>query len=263
MLSAVFAVVAASRPMAQRPVAQRPVAQRPAPAPSHPDASVPFRVGETLTYDVSWSSYLTAGTVTTTVKQKQPSYGSTAYYIVAEARPTVLLSKLYTLYYKLDTLMDSSTLLSQRGSIYSEEGKRHRFKVTQFDRGARKAFFEYQSTSTVKDNFPIQDATQDALSAVYALRAMPLKAGDRLTMPISDDGDLYQLHVDVAGRERVKSALGETSAWKLTASLATNKGETVGRPIALWISDDARHLPLRMQSELAVGAFNLTLREVR
>src|SRR5437764_4236688 len=115
---------------------------------ARPDTPVPFRVGETLTYDVSWSSYLTAGTVVMTIKQKQPSYGSTAYYIVAEARPTLLLSKLYTLYYKLDTLMDSGTLLSQRGSIYSEEGKRHRFKVTRFDRDARKAFFEYHATST-------------------------------------------------------------------------------------------------------------------
>ena len=31
---------------------------------------VPFKVGETLTYDVSWSSYITAGTATA-VRRKQ------------------------------------------------------------------------------------------------------------------------------------------------------------------------------------------------
>src|SRR6266567_3560666 len=91
-----------------------PSAQRPA-APSRSERAVPFHVGETLTYDVSWSSYLTAGTATATVKEKKPSLNSTAYYIVAEGRPTPLVSKLYSLYYKLDTLVDSYSLLSQRG----------------------------------------------------------------------------------------------------------------------------------------------------
>src|ERR1700674_2215695 len=66
---------------------------------------VPFKVGEALTYEVSWSSYLTAGTVTLTVQDKHPSYASVAYYVVAEARPTPLMSRLYTLYYKADALI--------------------------------------------------------------------------------------------------------------------------------------------------------------
>ena len=36
-----------------------------------------------------------------------------------------LVAKLYPLYYKLDTLLETTTLLPQRGSIYSEEGSRH------------------------------------------------------------------------------------------------------------------------------------------
>ena len=53
---------------------------------------MPFKVGEQLTYDVSWSSYLTAGTVTMTVQDRHPSYNSLAYYVVAEARPSALMS---------------------------------------------------------------------------------------------------------------------------------------------------------------------------
>jgi hypothetical protein len=103
-----------------------PVAAQKAPARKTPPAAaakkeqaVPFRVGETLTYDIGWSSYLTAGTATVTVQDKKPSYGSTAYYIVAEGKPTPLLSKLYTLYYKVDTLLESYSLLPQRGSVFA------------------------------------------------------------------------------------------------------------------------------------------------
>ena len=72
-------------------------AQRTRPA-ARRDVPIPFAVGETLTYDVSWSSYLTAGTASLRVLDKKPSYGSTALYIVAEGRPTALVSRLYSLY---------------------------------------------------------------------------------------------------------------------------------------------------------------------
>ena len=103
---------------------------------------MPFRAGELLTYDVSYSTYVTAGTVTMHVQAKRPSYNSVAYYVVAEARPTPLMSKLYTLYYKADVLMDVYTLLPQRAGVYSEEGQRHQMKVTTFNNAARKATFE-------------------------------------------------------------------------------------------------------------------------
>jgi hypothetical protein len=235
------------------------------PAPKAPAARaerpVPFTIGETLTYDVSWSSYLTAGTAVTTVKEKRPSFNSTAYYIVAEGRPTPLVSKLYSLYYKLDTLLDSYTLLPQRGSVYSEEGRRHRFKVSQFDHAAHKVFFEYESTGKATDTFAVPPYVQDALSAVYVLRSVPLKGGDRMTMPITDDGSNYTLQVDVGLAERVKTPFGEAGAWKLKLTLTDAKGKPQGRNIAMWVSDDARRLPMKLQADLPVGSFNLNLRE--
>src|SRR4029077_5713422 len=120
-------------------------------------------------YDVSWSTFLVAGTVVMTVKEKKPSLDSTAYYIVAEARPAPFLAKLYSLYNKLDTLLDVYSLLPQRGSFYTEEGNKHRLKTTRFDRTARKAFFEDQSTTTIKADFPIAASTLDALSTLYVL----------------------------------------------------------------------------------------------
>ena len=44
------------------------------------DLPVPFKVGEVLTYDVSWSSYLTAGTATMTVKDRHAVGGGAFVY---------------------------------------------------------------------------------------------------------------------------------------------------------------------------------------
>src|SRR3989442_7176333 len=227
------------------------------------ERNVPFRVGETLTYDVSWSSYVTAGTAVATVKEKKPSFNSTAYYIVAEGRPTPLVSKLYSLYYKLDTLLDSYTLLPQRGSVYSEEGSRHRFRTTRFDRPARRAFFEYQTTSTIKTDFAVSPVVQDALSALYVLRAIPFAAGDRMTMPVCDNGTNYKVQIDIGAPERVRTPRGEVTAWKVRPTVFDEKNKPVGRNMAIWMSDDAQRLPVKFQAELPVGSFNLALREVR
>ncbi|HMF94396.1 MAG TPA: DUF3108 domain-containing protein [Vicinamibacterales bacterium] len=255
----VFASFTLYAQRASRPPAH-PAPAAKAPAAPRVERQVPFQVGERLTYDVSWSSYLTAGTASIAVKEKKPSFDSTAYYIVAEGRPTPLLAKLYTLYYKLDTLLDSYTLLPQRGSVYSEEGKRHRFKTTRFDRNARKIFFEYQADTTVKADFATSAVTQDALSAIYVLRAIPLKAGDRMTMPVSDNGINYKVQFDVVGQERLRTPLGEQASWKLKLNVSDDKNVAVGRNVAIWIGDDARRLPLKLQADLPVGSFNLTLR---
>lgn len=228
-----------------------------------PPRTVPFRVGETLTYDVSWSTFLAAGTVVMTVREKKPSFGSDAYYIVAEARPAPFLAKLYTLYYKLETLLDVYSLLPQRASLYTEEGNQHRLKTTRFDRTAKKAFFEDQSSTTVKTDFPIAAATLDALSSLYVLRAIPLKAGLHVTMPVIDDGVTYKLTIDVAAPERIKAPAGEIGAWKVTPIITDDKGQTIGKNLAVWISDDARRYPLKIQADMPVGNFVLQLREAR
>jgi hypothetical protein len=260
-----FALYAQRAPRKTVPAAGKPAA---ATAPRNVNAPraervVPFATGETLSYDVSWSSYLTAGTATTTIKEKKPSFNSTAYYIVAEGRPTPLLAKLYSVYYKIDSLLDSFTLLPQRGSVYSEEGKRHRFKTTQFDRAAKKVLFEYKSDTTVKADFPTSPVTQDALSAIYVLRAIPLKTGERMTMPVTDNGINYKVQFEAGAMEKVRAPIGERPAIKIRLSVTDDKNQPVGKNVAIWISDDPKHLPVKLTADLPVGSFNLLLREAR
>ena len=253
---------------ARRPA--RPTPAAPA-APSAPvpaakpkgEVLVPFRAGEQLTYDVSYSTYVTAGTVTMQVQAKRPSYNSVAYYVVAEARPTPMLSKLYTLYYKADVLMDVYTLLPQRAGVYSEEGERHQMKVTTFNNTTRKATFENVTAKDGKREFVVPAFTQDALSAVYVMRALPLKVGAKETIPVATGGRSYRAQVVVSGMEAVKTAAGPFQTFRLRAMLYSDDGQPHGRPIHLWISDTPSRVPVQVQSDLAVGAFHLTLKEAR
>ena len=234
------------------------------PAPSAPaERRVPFGPGEVLEYDVSWSSLMTAGTATISVRAKRRSYDSVAYYIVAEGRPVSVLASLYRLYYKADTLLDAYTLLPQRGSLYSEEGRRRRMRETRFDQRGRSAVYEVSGEGAAPQRLALRTGTHDPLSAIFALRALPLRRGLRVSMPVSDAGRLYQVEVAVTTRESLPTPLGPRTAWRLVPSVAGGGQPVDARELVIWISDDDRRLPLRMDAQMPVGAFRLMLREAR
>lgn len=225
------------------------------------EAAVPFKVGEQLTYDVTWSTYLVAGSATATVQDKRAVGGTQAYVIVAEGRPIPMLSRLYNLYYKMDTHLDAATLLPQRMSLYTEEGNRTRTATTRFDRRSQRATFEAPTELPDRIEFKVPPQVQDGLSAIYVLRAMSFKAGDSITLPIADEGQMYSVRASVAGPENLRVPLGEFSAWRLDLSITDSLGQPAATNAGIWMSNDARRLPLRLQAELPVGQFVLALRQ--
>ena len=252
------------RPAAPAPRSTAPqkpaTAQKAAPAPAK-EAVVPFRVGETLTYDVAWSTFLVAGSAISRVAEKRPAGNSSAYYLVAEGRPLPIIARLYALYYKMDSLMDSYTSLSHRTSLYKEEGSRKRTATTTFDRAAKRGQFTVQTDAPIEFQIPVD--VQDGLATLYWLRSRNLKPGDHLTVPVSDEGILYKANFDVGAPEQIKVPLGTISAWNLKITVLDSTNQPVGKNIAAWISTDPRRLPVRLQADLPVGNFGLTLRSAQ
>jgi hypothetical protein len=229
-------------------------------SPARRERAVPFAPGERLEYDVSWSHYLSAGTIVMRVEDKRPSFGSVAYYVVAEAHTAGLVSRLYTLYYKADTLLDAYSLLPQRGSIFSREGSRQRMKATSFDHGARRARFEMQTATRMEADLAIPTTTQDALSALYALRAAGPRPGDRVRLPVADSGKLYDVTFQVGPRETLTLQRRPIGVLRVTPSIVGPDGEAVAPGTTLWLADDASRKVVRMDVPMSFGRVVLTLR---
>ena len=269
-LATALASLAAAQPPA-RPVPRTPAststpAGRPGPRPAAParrEAIVPFRVGETLTYDVSWSQFLTAGTAVVKVVEKKPSFGSSAYHLVADGRPLPLVERFYPVYYKMDSLLDSFTAYSQWTSIYTEERGRTRQANTRFDRAARKAFYEVPADPSMKDTFSVPPDVQDGLATLYAIRGRAFKDGERFAIPVADDGAMYTVAFQTSGPTRVRVPIGDIEAWELQVTIVDTKGQPFATSTAIWISTDARRLPVKMQANLSLGSFVLALRDVQ
>ncbi len=231
-------------------------------APARPERKVPYAVGERLVYDVSWSNYVSAGTVVLNVQAKRPSYQSTAYYVIAEATTTGLLSQLYTLYYKADTLIDVYTMLPQRGSLFSREGSRQRMKTTTFDHARTRARFEMQTTSKMAKDVALGVATQDLVSSIYALRTIAPRPGESFTMPVSDSGWLYQVKWTVGAAEAVKNVSGQlTQGLRVTPSITDESGRAVAATSVLWLATDGTFRPIRLEAALPIGRVVLALKQ--
>ncbi|HUR21446.1 MAG TPA: DUF3108 domain-containing protein [Vicinamibacterales bacterium] len=225
---------------------------------------VPFKVGETLTFDVSWTTFMSAGTATMSVLERRPgSAGRNAYYLVAEGKPSPMLGKLYSVYYKAESMLDTRTLLPSLATVYSDEAGRKRYKTTTF-KGNGSVVYEIKTSTTATSTIKAPATAQDPLGAIYILRALPLKAGmtASIPIPIIDSGKAYTMRVKVGGLESVKSGLGTLQALKLSATIVDAAGKPEGTGFSLWLSDDARKLPLKISAGLAVGSVYLTLARV-
>ena len=237
------------------------VAASPQPS-AQADQPVPFKVGETLTFDVSWTSFLSAGTATMSVQGRRPgAAGRNSYYLVAEGKPSALLGKMYSLYYKAESMLDTRTLLPSLATIYSDEGGRKRYKTTTF-KGNGSVLYEVKTSTTATSTINASKTAQDPLGAIYILRALPLKAGMATSIPIIDSGKAYTMRVKVGGLESIKSGLGTLQALKLSMTINDSAGKPEGSGFSLWLSDDARKLPLKISMGLSVGSVHLTLAKV-
>jgi hypothetical protein len=261
-LALVLASFAAGTP-ATTDTAQGRGAQSATPPPARRDATVPFAVGETLTFDVAYMRMLVAGTATARVVERKAANNSTAYALVAEGRPISLVARLYPVYYKMDALADTVTLLSQWTALYAEETGKHRQTTTFFDRQNKRAFYEVPSDPALKDTFSVPADVQDGLTLLYVLRTRQFAAGDRLVIPVADDGSLYTAEFVTQGRERTSVPFGDLDAWNIRIRIVDSQQQEVGKNLGVWISTDSRRLPLRIEAALPVGTFSLALREVR
>jgi len=263
-----LAVVPVSSQRSGRGTTPAPPARGSAQTPARPaarvDAAVPFKIGETLTYDVSWSSLITAGTATATVVGRNQTNTGFSWDVLAEGRPIPLVARLYPLYYKMTSLIDTYALLSERGTMYAEERKDKRTSTTTFDRARNWVRFEQTDTDgTGATEYEVPERAQDGLAAFYVLRARGVKSGERFSIPVADSGTLFTVEFAVGALEDVKTALGTMPAWNIAIALKDVKGDLFWKDTIVWMSNDARRLPVKLQAQLPVGHFVLALKDAK
>ena len=153
------------------------------------------------------------------------------------------LSKFYLVRDTIVSWVDPHSFRSIRYEKHAVEGKRVRDELTEFD---------YEKDVAVLDGkpLPLEQATLDTLSSVYYLRTLTLDAGKPPSLHVFS-GKTHVLEVEVQGRETIEVPAGKFQTIRVEPRSAGSS--LVGKNLILWLTDDARRIPVQLRSKLKVG----------
>lgn len=83
----------------------------------------PFKAGEKLTYEISWSNVLEAGQAIMEVKKEMVA-GKTAYRLISTARTSGMVSKFYKVSDRVESVIDCEKMYSLAFQLDQNHGKR-------------------------------------------------------------------------------------------------------------------------------------------
>lgn len=105
----------------------------------------------------------------------------------------------------------------------------------------------------------VEPFTHDVLSAFYYIRTQPLKVGDSFSLAAVSGKKKYNLKVLCHGREKVKVPAGEFQTLIVEPVLVGDGLFKAKGKLTIWVTDDARHMPVKMQSKIPVGSIKAEL----
>ncbi|MGV3623428.1 MAG: DUF3108 domain-containing protein [Archangium sp.] len=100
----------------------------------------------------------------------------------------------------------------------------------------------------------------DVAGAVHLLRSIPVKEGQRLCFDVYGIRRVWRVWGTVQPREHVSLPLGEFETMHLQGEAAPLNLPDARREVHVWVSDDAKRLPLAALGVMEFGAVRATLK---
>ncbi|HTK38314.1 MAG TPA: DUF3108 domain-containing protein [Pyrinomonadaceae bacterium] len=231
----------------------------------------PFAPGEVLQYEAKLSRIIrgiTVGDLTFTVADS-PTDG--IYLIKAEAvsKGTLLSIARYSFLQQYQSTIGIKNFRALKTTKHDVQKDRIRDSEANFDYGDKRVtFVETNPNDPTKPPRKIAsvipDQTHDIISGIYDLRLLPLAVGKTFDLTVSDSGLVYQIPVKVTARELQKTVLGKVWCFRVEPDVF-GPGRMIEKEgsMMIWITDDARRIPVRSQINAAIGRIEIKLRSVK
>ena len=221
-----------------------------------PASNVHFKVGEKLTYGLSWG-IITAGTAVLEVAERRSLSGRSVVKLIHTARSNEFVSAFYPVNNRVESLLDEEAAHPHHLLFKRREGKRKNDIEAVYDQAAHKATVTKDGNT---ETMEVPPDVQDTLSVIYFFRTLrPADAGSSTIIHVNHDKKNYKLELRVEGTERLKGPLGEFDTVRILAimpfrGLFMNEGN-----IRIWVTNDAARVPVLMKAKVIIGSITATL----
>ena len=236
--------------MALRPLAALAIALAALPG----AARANFAPGEQLDFTLSYLG-VRAAQARITVGQAEGD----VWPVIAQAK-TDGLGALVDVREHLVSYWDAARSLPRGSDLQAVElGDRHT-DTARFDRENGKAHVRVlRKGKKIEKTYDLAPDAHDFASALLWMRLQPLAEGGRYEVPVFTTRGPFTLVMTVVGKERVETPVGVFDAVKVQVRTAFEGNFASKRDTFIWFSDDARHVPVRVSAEFAIGSIVATL----
>ncbi len=216
-----------------------------------------FNAGEKVSYTVFYSTaglYINAGTATFT-NTLETLNNKPVYHIVGEGSTNSSYDWIYKVRDKYETYIDTGTMQTLKFVRNINEGGFKKYQNVTFNKTANTAI-------TNEGVFKIPGCVQDVVSAVFYARNIDfsrLNPEDKIAFSMFLDNEVHEMYIRYLGKETIKTKYGKFNAIKFKPLLIKGSIFEGGEKMTVWVTDDANHIPVRIESPIVVGKVKIDM----
>jgi hypothetical protein len=216
----------------------------------------PLHNAESLRYNIEWR-LITAGKAHLT----WASSGS-GFQAGLDVESAGLVSKLFKVNDEYSAAMDRN-LCAHTTLLKTSEGSRHRETKIIFDQEHKKASYSERdvakNTVLATKEIDVPGCVSDIIGALYRMRTLDMDLGQSRQIPVSDGKKSAMVRVEAQQRDQIKTPAGVFKAIRYEAFLFNNVIYGRSGRVYVWLTEDARRLPVQIQVRLQLHIGTITL----
>jgi len=177
---------------------------------------------------------------------------------------------LVTRLFKVNDIYDAqgtAELCAQHARLQAEEGSRKRDTTTRWTE--KKSYYKevdlIKNETILERELDLPGCVHDVLGALAKLRTLTsLQPGQSTSLPVSDGKKVVSARIEAQEREKIATSVGTFQAIRHEAFLFNDILFKRQARLFIWISDDARRLPVQIQVRMRIhiGTVTFTLDKV-
>jgi len=216
-----------------------------------PVDSLPFNIGEKLNFKI-YFEFVLGGNARMEVEGIENIAGRDCIRIVSEAKSTRTVDNFYKVRDRITSWRDIGNGASRLYVKTTREGKYVDDKRVEYY-PENKRLVVTRKANALPETFELDKPVHDVLAAFYEVRLYDLEVGKTITIDMHDIDKRYPLEVIVHRRERVEVPAGTFDCIVIEPLLKSSGIFRKEGSLQIWLTDDARHMPVLMQSQLYFG----------
>jgi hypothetical protein len=222
-----------------------------------------FQSGEKLVFKIKYG-IISAGEATLAIEDFTHHDSVDCWLFSITTKTNSFFDRIFKVRDRIESVTDKAKFISYRFEKKLQEGnyKQHRIHLYYPDQ-----YFSFylkysrKSKEFKEKRMEIPDETQDILSAFYFVRKQNLSVGDSLLINVTSDGRNVVTKVLVHKRETLDTIFGETECLVIEPVMETEAVFKQSGRIQIWVTDDDRKIPVKLESKVTFGSFKAYLEE--